>query len=162
MNFLCILQVLALIYTLKINFCIYLPKLHVLWTGPHLSKSAGGCSHKFLDSDYCYMDCGLNLNKPRGSLIKSRGRRAIKCFGPLDLRQMAPIRSLNISNWYSIGIARSRSNGPGAHWTNRFVGRNHSRRIQNLQPDLIYSNGFAKLISAAGAKSDGWAPVFFT
>jgi hypothetical protein len=47
MNFLCILQVLALIYTLKINFCIYLPNLHVLWTGPHLSKSAGGSGESF-------------------------------------------------------------------------------------------------------------------
>ena len=33
MNFLCNKQVLGILFILKINFCIYLPILYVLWTG---------------------------------------------------------------------------------------------------------------------------------
>ena len=33
MNFLCNKQVLGILFILKINFCIYLPILYVLWIG---------------------------------------------------------------------------------------------------------------------------------
>jgi hypothetical protein len=41
MNFLCNKQVLGILFILKINFCIYLPILYVLWTGPHFLASSG-------------------------------------------------------------------------------------------------------------------------
>jgi hypothetical protein len=41
MEFLWILQVLALIYTLKINFCIYLPIVYVLWIELQLNRNTG-------------------------------------------------------------------------------------------------------------------------
>ena len=41
MNFLCILQVLTLIYTLKINLCDYFPISITLWIGRQNLKSAG-------------------------------------------------------------------------------------------------------------------------
>jgi hypothetical protein len=41
MNFLCNKQVLGIIFLLKINFCIYLPILYILWTGPQFSEKAG-------------------------------------------------------------------------------------------------------------------------
>jgi hypothetical protein len=41
MNFLCNKQVLGILFILKINFCIYLPILYILWTGPHFLRSAG-------------------------------------------------------------------------------------------------------------------------
>ena len=41
MNFLCNKQVLGILFILKINFCIYLPILYVLWTRPHFLESSG-------------------------------------------------------------------------------------------------------------------------
>jgi hypothetical protein len=41
MNFLCNKQVLGILFILKINFCIYLPILYILWTGPQFSEMAG-------------------------------------------------------------------------------------------------------------------------
>jgi hypothetical protein len=42
MNFLCNKQVLGILFILKINFCIYLPILYVLWTGPQFQEKSGG------------------------------------------------------------------------------------------------------------------------
>jgi hypothetical protein len=41
MNFLWIKQILAIIFTLKIHFHIYLSNLSVLWTARQFLKSAG-------------------------------------------------------------------------------------------------------------------------
>jgi hypothetical protein len=50
MNFLCNKQVLGILFVLKINFCIYLPILYVLWTGPHFLESPGGPAQDNQDS----------------------------------------------------------------------------------------------------------------
>jgi hypothetical protein len=42
MNFLWNKQVLGIIFILKTNFCIYLPILHVLWTGPRIPEKLRG------------------------------------------------------------------------------------------------------------------------
>jgi hypothetical protein len=41
MNFLCILQVSRFVFVLKMNSYNYFSVFNLLWTGPHLSKSAG-------------------------------------------------------------------------------------------------------------------------
>jgi hypothetical protein len=41
MNFLCNKQVLGILLILKINFCIYLPILYALWTGPQIPENSG-------------------------------------------------------------------------------------------------------------------------
>ena len=48
MDFLQIKQVLIFIYALRINFCMYLPILYVLWTGPRIPESAGVITEEFL------------------------------------------------------------------------------------------------------------------
>jgi hypothetical protein len=48
MNFLCNKQVLGILFISKINFCIYLPILYVLWTGPHFLESSGAPVLKIL------------------------------------------------------------------------------------------------------------------
>jgi hypothetical protein len=41
MNLLCNKQVLGILFILKINFCIYLPILYILWTGPRIPEKSG-------------------------------------------------------------------------------------------------------------------------
>jgi hypothetical protein len=51
MNFLCNKQVLGILFILKINFCIYLPILFILWTGPQLSESPGALAQDYRDTE---------------------------------------------------------------------------------------------------------------
>jgi hypothetical protein len=48
MNFLCNKQVLGILFILKINFCIYLPILYILWTAPQIPERAGALAQNFL------------------------------------------------------------------------------------------------------------------
>jgi hypothetical protein len=50
MNFLCNKQVLGILFILKINFCIYLPILYILWTGPQFLDRSGASAEDSLDS----------------------------------------------------------------------------------------------------------------
>jgi hypothetical protein len=59
------------------------------------------------------MNCGLNLKKPRGSLIKSRGRRVIRGSGPSDLKRGAQIKSPTVAKWYAAQATGSGMHGHG-------------------------------------------------
>jgi hypothetical protein len=48
MNFLWNKQVLGILFILKINFCIYLPILYVLWTGRQYLRTEGASAHNVL------------------------------------------------------------------------------------------------------------------
>jgi hypothetical protein len=51
MNFLWNKQVLGILFILKINFCIYLPILYALWTGPHFLGKTGGYAQDIPDTE---------------------------------------------------------------------------------------------------------------
>jgi hypothetical protein len=48
MNFLCIIEVLAIIFILKIHFLFIFSGFHVDWTGPQNLRTAGFTLQKFL------------------------------------------------------------------------------------------------------------------
>jgi hypothetical protein len=52
MNFLCNKQVLGILFILKINFCIYLPILYVLWSGPQFLEKSGGSRKDSPDTEH--------------------------------------------------------------------------------------------------------------
>jgi thioester reductase-like protein len=54
MNLLGIKQILVIIFTLKINFYIYLSTFSVLWTAHQKQRSAGVIGQYYLDSEYSH------------------------------------------------------------------------------------------------------------
>jgi thioester reductase-like protein len=66
MNFLGIKQILVIIFTLKINFYIYLSTFSVLWTMHQKQRSAGVIVQYYLDSEYSHP--GLRVDSIIGAV----------------------------------------------------------------------------------------------
>jgi hypothetical protein len=71
MNFLCNKQVLGILFILKINFCIYLPILYILWTGPQFSEKAGVSAQDNQDSGNSSTGRRVNFSIIRGLICKT-------------------------------------------------------------------------------------------
>jgi hypothetical protein len=84
MNFLCNKQVLGILFILKINFCIYLPILCVLWTGPQFSESTGAQAQNTLDSGNRLYGRRVNFRFNQGLFSNSHPRRGMKLAAPFD------------------------------------------------------------------------------
>jgi hypothetical protein len=93
MNFLCNKQVLGILFILKINLCIYLPILYVLWTGPRILETSGVCANKILDSVNSVCGRRVGFLKAEGLFSNIDPRRGTVVFWPLDSSWMARIRS---------------------------------------------------------------------
>jgi hypothetical protein len=76
MNFLWNKQVLGILFILKINFCIYLPILYALWTGPHFLGKQGAMRKISQTQRTGSLDGGLFLNF-RGVPMQINQRKGI-------------------------------------------------------------------------------------
>jgi hypothetical protein len=70
MNFLCILQVLAFIFILKIHFLIHLSNLHDLWTARILNRNAAGLVQEVLRLSLTQQWTAVYFYKIRRSLLE--------------------------------------------------------------------------------------------
>jgi hypothetical protein len=52
MHFILIIEVLAIIFLLKIYFLFHLFNLNDLWTGPQIHKRPGGSGQKSIDTEH--------------------------------------------------------------------------------------------------------------
>jgi hypothetical protein len=94
MNFLWHKQVLGILFILKINFCIYLPILYVLWTGPRILERSGGCANKILDSVNSVCGRRVGFLKAEGLFSNIDPRRGTVRSRPLDHKLTVRIRSV--------------------------------------------------------------------
>jgi hypothetical protein len=94
MNFLWHKQVLGIIFILKINFCIYLPILYVLLTGPRIPERSGGCANKILDSVNSVCGRRVGFLKAEGLFSNIDPRRGTVRSRPLDHKLTMRIRSV--------------------------------------------------------------------
>jgi hypothetical protein len=77
MNFLGIIQILVIIFTLKINFYIYLSTFSILWTAHQKQRSAGVIVQYYLDLEYSHPRLRVDSIIFQGLLHKTIGRKGI-------------------------------------------------------------------------------------
>jgi hypothetical protein len=92
MNFLWIIEVLAIIFLLNIQFLIHLYSLNDLWTGPQNLRTAGGSTQDILDSVHSNNGRRVYFNETEGLLSKMDPRRGTANLEPLDPFWTAQIR----------------------------------------------------------------------
>jgi predicted membrane metal-binding protein len=87
------MQILALIFILKIYFLFIFLDFLISWTGRQILEKAGASAQETRDTEYCYVDCGLNLNKPKDSSLKQAQRKGLIRSGLQNRSSTAWIRS---------------------------------------------------------------------
>jgi hypothetical protein len=99
MNFLGIKQVIVIIFTLKINFHIYLSNFLAPWTARIKSDKCRGRYIKFPKTQTnSGLDRGLDSRKIRVSYVKPVGRRGIRPRESSDQNTMSTFRSSRYYN----------------------------------------------------------------
>jgi hypothetical protein len=98
MNFLWIIEVLAIIFLSNIQFLIHLYSLNDLWTGPQNLRTAGGSAQDILDSVHSNNGRRVYFNQTEGPNSESAPWRGMHGFWPPDLKQTCRIRSMSANN----------------------------------------------------------------
>jgi hypothetical protein len=150
MHFLWIIEVLAIIFLLKIYFLFHLFNLNDLWTGPHFLWSAGGSAQDILDSDNSPQRTAGWLYKNRGSLLTNV---LAKGYGPRWVVRSKPKRQdsiLHMMNRYVVQALGSRSCDPDF----KEPATTQVRTMSIQPPELVQPNGCA-LSNLGRAKSIG-------
>ena len=93
MTFLCILQVLTLIYILRIYLKFNFSDFRVGWTGRQLLEKSGLLAQDVQDTGNMERDGGLVSTFYRGLSVKLTGRRGILQSRPHDPKRTVRIRS---------------------------------------------------------------------
>jgi hypothetical protein len=117
MNFLRIIEVLAIIFLLKIYFLFLLFNLNDLWTGRQFLENPGGSAQDILDSVHSKNGRQVDSLVSRGFFNKSYGRRGMVHSGPLDPQRRARIRSLLQLKRYPTGSIGSLIYGQDFMWS---------------------------------------------
>jgi hypothetical protein len=90
MNFLWIIEDVALIFVLKIHFLIHLLKLNGFWTGPHFLQSIGAKPEEYLRLGALCNGRRVLYNKNTGAHVQNQPAKGYLVFSAVGLETGAP------------------------------------------------------------------------